>query len=103
YLRPYVQLRGIQSLRLQGNNLAQAEIELRWQRWGRFSLVAFAGAGAVWRDLDDFDGERSTATGGAGLRYLAARLFGLHLGFDVAFGPDDPILYVQFGSAWFRP
>lgn len=103
YLRPYVQLRGIQSLRLQGENLAQTEVELRWQRWGRYSLVAFAGGGAVWKGLDDFDNERSTATGGIGMRYLAARLFGLHLGLDIGFGPDDPILYIQFGSAWFRP
>ena len=103
YLRPFVQLRGIQSLRLQGENLAQTEIELRWQRWGRYSVVAFAGAGSVWKGLDDFDNERSTVTGGVGLRYLAARLFGLHLGVDVGFGPDDPILYIQFGSAWFRP
>jgi hypothetical protein len=103
YLLPYVQLRGIQSLQLQGRNLAQAELELRWQRWGRYSLVAFAGAGAVWRDFDEFDTDRSTATGGVGLRYLLARLFGLHAGFDVAFGPDDPIFYIQVGSAWFRP
>lgn len=103
YLRPYVQLRGIQSLRLQGENRAQAEIELRWQRWGRYSLVVFAGGGAVWKGLDDFENEKSTATGGLGLRYLAARLFGLHMGLDVGFGPDDPILYFQFGNAWFRP
>ncbi len=103
YLHPYVQLRGIQSLRLQGRNLAQTELELRWQHWGRFSLVAFAGTGVVWRDFDDFDADRSTATGGVGFRYLAARLFGLHMGFDVGFGPDDPIFYIQFGSAWFRP
>jgi hypothetical protein len=103
YLRPYVQLRGIQSLQLQGENLAQAEVELRWQRRGRYSLVAFAGGGVVWNDLDEFNNERSTATGGLGFRYLAARLFGLHMGIDIAFGPDDPIIYIQFGSAWFRP
>jgi hypothetical protein len=32
-----------------------------------------------------------------------ARLFGLHMGLDVGFGPDDPIIYLQVGSAWFRP
>jgi hypothetical protein len=103
YLQPYVQLRGIQSLQLQGENLAQAEIELRWQRWGRYSLVAFAGGGVVWNDLDNFENDRSTATGGVGVRYLLARLFGLHMGLDVGFGPDDPIIYLQVGSAWFRP
>ena len=102
YLRPYVQLRGIQSLGLQAANVAALELELRWQPWSRYSLVAFAGGGAGWKSLDD-DSERSTVTGGVGVRYLAARRLGLHLGFDVGFGPDDPILYFQLGNAWFRP
>jgi len=103
YLRPYVQLRGIQSLQIQGEDMAQVELELRWQHWGRHSLLAFAGTGAAWNDRDEFNDSRSTVTGGVGYRYLLARLFGLHMGIDVAFGPDDPIVYVQFGSAWFRP
>ena len=28
---------------------------------------------------------------------------GLIMGLDLAFGPVDPIIYFQFGSAWFRP
>jgi hypothetical protein len=103
YLRPYVQLRGIQSLRLQGDDMAELELELRWQHWGRHSLLAFAGTGAVWTDRDESNNSRSTVTGGIGYRYLLARLFGLHMGLDLAFGPDDPIIYFQFGSAWFRP
>jgi hypothetical protein len=101
YLRPYVKLRGIQSLRLQAANVADAEVELRWQPWSRYSLVAFAGGGIGWKGRADE--ERSVATGGIGFRYYAARRFGLHLGLDVGFGPDDPILYFQFGHAWFRP
>jgi len=27
---------------------------------------------------------------------------GLHMGLDVAFGPDEPAIYIQFGSAWLR-
>jgi hypothetical protein len=27
----------------------------------------------------------------------------LHMGVDVAFGPDTTAIYVQFGSAWMRP
>jgi hypothetical protein len=102
YLRPYVKLRGIQSLRLQATNVADAEVELRWQPWSRYSLIAFAGGGIGWKGRVD-DQERSVATGGIGFRYYAARRFGLHLGLDVGFGPDDPILYFQFGHAWFRP
>jgi hypothetical protein len=57
----------------------------------------------VWTDRDESNNSRSTVTGGIGYRYLLARLFGLHMGLDLAFGPDDPIIYFQFGSAWFRP
>jgi glucose/arabinose dehydrogenase len=42
-------------------------------------------------------------TGGGGFRYELARKYKLHMGLDVAFGPDGPALYVQFGSAWMRP
>jgi hypothetical protein len=40
--------------------------------------------------------------GGTGFRYELARKYGLHMGVDLAFGPDDPIIYVQFSSAWMR-
>jgi hypothetical protein len=40
-------------------------------------------------------------TGGAGFRYLIARRLGLQAGVDVAFGPDDPAIYLQIGHAWF--
>ena len=32
-----------------------------------------------------------------------ARKHGLHVGIDVAKGPDKPIFYVVFGNAWLRP
>lgn len=38
-----------------------------------------------------------------GFRYLIARSYGLHLGIDVARGPDQTIVCVVFGNAWFRP
>jgi hypothetical protein len=34
---------------------------------------------------------------------LTARKHGLHMGIDVAVGPDDPIVHVVFGNAWLRP
>jgi hypothetical protein len=38
-----------------------------------------------------------------GFRYLLARKFGLHAGLDVARGPEEGAIYVQFGNAWMRP
>jgi hypothetical protein len=38
-----------------------------------------------------------------GFRYEVARRHGIHVGLDVAFGPDDPAIHVQVGSAWVQP
>lgn len=103
YLRPFVTLRGAQSLRYQGEQAAELEAELRWQFHPRFSLVGFGGAGVARSDFEQQQRRESVTTGGAGFRYLAARGHGLHMGVDVAFGPDEPIFYVVVGSAWLRP
>jgi outer membrane protein assembly factor BamA len=103
YARPFVFLRGVPAMRYMGEDVAQGETELRWQFWKRFSLVGFAGAGTAWNHLEHFDKASTVVTGGTGFRYELARKHGLHMGLDVAFGPDDPVIYVQFGSAWMRP
>lgn len=103
YLRPFVGLRGAPAMRYQGDDVAQAEAEVRWQFWKRFSLVGFAGGGVAWNNFERFEKTLAVVTGGAGFRYELARKYGLHMGVDVAFGPDDPAIYVQFGSAWMRP
>jgi outer membrane protein assembly factor BamA len=103
YLRPFIYMRGVAAMRYQGEEVAQIEAELRWQFWNRFSIVGFAGVGSAWNDFERFDSQATVAAGGLGLRYELARKYGLHLGVDVAFGPDDPVFYIQFGSAWMRP
>ncbi len=103
YMRPFVYLRGAPALRYQGEQMALAEAEMRWQFWKRFSLVGFLGGGAAWNDLERFDATQTVVTGGTGFRYELARKYGIHAGVDVAFGPDGPAVYVQIGSAWARP
>ncbi len=103
YLRPYISMRGIPVMRYQGEQMAQMEAELRWQCWKRFSLVGFVGGGAVWNDFERFSSTKSVVAGGTGFRYELARRYGIHMGLDVAFGPDCQAVYVQFGSAWIRP
>ncbi len=82
---------------------ATLQAELRWQFWKRFSLVGFAGEGIASIDLDRFDRQRTVSAGGTGFRYELARKYNLHVGVDVAFGPDGTAFYLQFGSAWMRP
>jgi hypothetical protein len=103
FLRPYVWLRGAPAMRYQGEHAGSIEAEVRWQCWKRFSLVGFAGIGAAWNDLGRVDDTLSVVTGGGGFRYELARDYGLHMGLDVAFGPDTAVLYVVAGSAWTRP
>ena len=66
-------------------------------------MVGFAGGGAVWNDFEQLDNVKSAVAGGAGFRYEIARKYGIHMGVDVAFGPDNTAVYIQVGSAWARP
>jgi hypothetical protein len=102
YLRPFVVLRGAPSMRYQGEQTAEMEVELRWQFWKRLSLVGFGGVGAAWKNLSGFDRSEGVVTYGTGFRYELARQYGLHMGADFAFGQDGFALYIQFGSAWTR-
>jgi len=103
YMRPFIAMRGVPVMRYQGEHVAQIEAELRWQFWQRFSLVGFGGTGTAWNDFKYFNRTVSVATGGAGFRYEIARKYGIHMGLDLAFGPDTKAIYLQFGSAWMRP
>jgi hypothetical protein len=103
YLRPFVQLRGVQAMRYQGSEAGEIEVEARGQFHPRFSVVGFGGVG-VAAGRSWLDGKRETVVaGGAGFRYLIAKSYGMHMGIDVARGPDQTSWYVVFGNGWFRP
>jgi hemolysin activation/secretion protein len=96
-----VQLRGVPALRYQGEDALSFEAELRWNFVPRWALVGFGGVGQAVEDIDDFGGESYlVSAGGVGVRYMIARAFGLHVGLDVAQGPEDTAVYIQVGSAW---
>jgi hypothetical protein len=103
YARPYIAMRGIPSLRYQGEEVLSGEAELRWRFHPRWSVVGFGGVGVAWNDLEEFESQQEAASGGFGFRYLVARKFGLLAGLDAAWGPEDGVVYVQFGNAWIRP
>ena len=102
YLLPYVFFRGAPAMRFQGDTIAQAETEVRWQFWSRFSLVGFVGVGAAWNDFERLEQQQNVVAGGTGFRYEMAREYGIHAGLDVGFGPDTTALYVVVGSSWSR-
>jgi len=60
-----------------------------------------------WLDVSGFLDEKygflPVVIGGGGFRDEIARKYGIHMGLDLAFGPDNTAVYVQVGSAWARP
>ena len=100
YARPYIELRGIPALRYQGDKVLAAEVEGRWNMDGRWSLVGFGGAGRAAGGGADLGSTPTRTTIGVGLRYFVARLLGLHVGLDVARGPEESAFYIIVGSAW---
>jgi hemolysin activation/secretion protein len=103
YARPFIMMRGTPAMRYMGEHVAQAEAEVRWQFYKRYSVVGFVGTGVAWNDFEKRENKTSVTTFGTGFRYELARKYGLHAGIDVGFGPDNTAIYVQFGSAWMRP
>jgi hypothetical protein len=83
--------------------MASGELEVRWQFYGRWSVVAFGGGGSAWTNRDAFSVTQNVGSGGIGFRYELARTFGLHAGIDVAHSPGTTAVYFQVGNAWFRP
>jgi hypothetical protein len=99
YALPYITLRGVPALRYQGTAVISMEAEVRWNFFGRWSLVGFGGLGQAVNSTSDFGGDTETITaGGGGFRYLISRVFGIHVGIDVAQGPEDTAVYIQVGS-----
>jgi hypothetical protein len=54
---------------------------------------------AAWNDFERFHSTKTVPTGGFGFRYELARKYGIHMGLDFAFGPDNAAVYIQVGSA----
>ena len=103
FLRPFVMLRGVPAMRYQGDQMASAEVEARWQFHGRWSAVAFGGYGTTRTKRDALSYTEDVASGGVGFRYELASKFGLHAGVDVAYSPGTTAVYLVVGNAWFRP
>ena len=74
--------------------MASTEVELRWQFYGRWSAVAFGGAGTTRTRGSDFTATQNVGSGGVGLRYELAKKFGLHVGLDLAHSPGTTGVYL---------
>jgi hypothetical protein len=96
WFRPFVVLRGIPALRYQGEHVFVAETEERVDFTRRWSAVVFGGVGATTSAASS----TLAWSVGTGFRYLAARLFRVRVGLDVARGPEEWAAYFIVGNAW---
>ena len=99
YSYPFILLRGVPAMRYQGQYTALAETEQLWMITRRWGVDVFLGYGQTF--YDDKDGNKAYNYG-VGFRYLLARVFGLKMGIDVAFGPEDWAVYMVFGTSWLK-
>jgi hypothetical protein len=101
YAYPFVQLRGIAAMRYQSDNVLVAETEWRYNVYKRWSLIGFSGVGKAFHDFDSFSDIDLSYNFGTGFRYKLARLLGVHMGTDFAWGNGkDFAFYIVFGSSW---
>jgi hypothetical protein len=100
YLRPFVSFRGVAALRYPGETVASLEAEYRHPIRGQWHALVFAGSGRARSDFRGIDVNKTVSAGGVGVRYRAAKLFGLTLGVDAAQGPDGLVTYIQIGNTW---
>jgi len=99
YAYPFIDMRGVKAMQYQGDMTLLGEVELRWSFTPRWALVGFGGAGKAFNDGERADSDVILSKG-LGIRYLIASKLGLQMGIDVAQGPDDTAIYLQFGSSW---
>jgi outer membrane protein assembly factor BamA len=108
YLYPSINLRGVPTMKYQGEKTALYEAQLRWEFMPRWSGLVFGGiAKAYGKDkfLPDlietsFNDAKIVYSKGIGFRYLIAKSFGLRVGVDIASSNEDEAFYIQFGTAW---
>lgn len=100
YAVPWVTLRGIPAMRFQGNQVAVAEVEARYNFNQDWAVIGFYGKG--WTDVHSDlakTGEDIEAWG-LGARYRLLKEQNAWVGLDYALGPEDNVYYVQVGHAW---
>ncbi len=100
YARPFIDLRGIAAMSIQGDNTALAEVEVSYDLDDRWTASAFTGTGSAFDDDQDVRKSKWHQTVGGGVRYLIARQLRLTTGIDIAKGPKESAIYLQFGGAW---
>ncbi len=97
---PWVSLRGIPALRYQGQRVAVAEVEGRYNFSPKWALIGFIGAGSTSSNDPAFDTAQDIHSYGLGGRYRIFEAQNIWVGIDIAKGPEETNWYIQVGHAW---
>ncbi len=97
---PWVSLRGIPAMRYQGERVATAEVEGRYNLSPKWVVLGFVGGGQVSNDIPILDTDQSINSYGLGGRYRIFEAQNIWIGIDVAKGPEDVYWYIKIGQAW---
>jgi len=106
YAYPFISLRGMPVMKVQGEHVLSTELEVCWNFKSRWEALAFGGLGKSFGSNqfnvgnESFSSSKNHYTKGVGFRYLIAKKFGLKMGIDIASSEHDDAFYIQFGSAW---
>ncbi|WP_394150790.1 BamA/TamA family outer membrane protein [Vibrio maritimus] len=100
YARPFINMRGIAAMRYQGQDMALAELEARYDITPRWSIIGFTGTGKAIEDGQSFSDAEYQSVFGGGFRYLVARQLNMRVGVDAAKGPEEWAYYITVGHAW---
>ena len=100
--KPFLIMRGLPAMKYQDDHATLVEFEQRSVIYKRWSLVVFGGLGMTYSNISEIVDEDLIYNYGTGIRYLLARKFGLHMGLDFGWGPEDFGFYITLGSGWFR-
>jgi len=98
---PFLSLRGFPGGKYLGQDVWQAQSELRWRVYGPVGLVGFFGGGQAAQSVSDFGSSRLLYAGGAGIRYEVSEAERITVGFDYAHGSDGgSAVYFRIGEAF---
>ena len=106
YMHPSINMRGIATGRYQGQFTTTFETEIRYALDYRWNLIGFIGSGKAFGDSSEVSDKTSftdtdwESAVGVGFRYKIASKFRLHVGLDLAMGPEDTAIYITTGQAW---
>lgn len=95
-----VDIRGYSQGRYRGDSMLAIQGEYRWNFWGRWGAVGFAGLATVFEPINEDDSGKILPGVGAGVRFTAFEDNHMNIGLDFAVGDGDWGMYFRIGEAF---